>query len=153
MTRWVAIDYGARRIGRASADPAGGMAFPAGVLPGTGSAHKDAVRVLAWALEQQARGIVVGLPLNMDGTDSAQTRTVRNFAAALRTLTALPIELWDERLSSFQADQTLDAAQVRPAKRKALRDALAAQVILQSFLDARRPPEPDAAPAPPEPTD
>jgi putative Holliday junction resolvase len=144
LKRWVAVDYGARRIGLAAADLAGTMAFPSGTLPGSGSAHDDAANVVRWAVEQDAGGIVVGLPLNMDGSDSAQTRTVRHFAAVLRGTTALPVELCDERLSSFQADQVLEAAQVRPGKRKALRDALAAQVILQAFLDARRGPQTDA---------
>jgi len=137
MGRWVAIDYGLRRIGLAIADPGGTIASPDSVLDSTGSAPKDADRVLAWAPTVEAVGFVVGLPLNMDGTDSQQTRLTRAFADQLRARGPLPVELWDERLSSFQADQVLNAGQVRGDRRRKLRDALAAQVILQSFLDAR----------------
>jgi putative Holliday junction resolvase len=138
MGRWIGIDYGTRRIGLALADPGGRLASPAQTLDSVGSAPGDARRVLAWAADNEAAGFVVGLPLNMDGTDSDQTRLTRRFAEALRTAGPLPVELWDERLSSFQADEWLAAGQVRPSRRKYRRDALAAQVILQSFLEARR---------------
>ncbi len=139
MGRWVGVDYGTRRIGVAIADPGGRIASPAVTIDATGATPADADRVLQWAGENEAAGIVVGLPLNMaDGSDSSQTRLVRAFAVELRRRGSLPVELWDERLSSFQADQFLEAAQVRRSRRKRLRDSLAAQVILQSFLDARR---------------
>ncbi len=98
--------------------------------------------ILDWAFENEIGGIVVGLPLNMDGSDSAQTRLTRLLAGELRRRAQLPVELWDERLSSFQADEHLAAGGVRSSRRKRRRDALAAQVILQSFLDARRGPVP-----------
>lgn len=80
-------------------------------------------------------GIVVGLPLNMDGTDSDQTRLTRVFARSLEQAVACAVHLWDERLTSYQADQMMRAAQVRRGRQKRTRDALAAQVILQSWFD------------------
>lgn len=145
MGIWVAIDHGQRRIGTAVADARGRIAFPNKILSATGSASGDARLILTWALAADAAGIVLGLPLNMDGSDSDQTLIVRRLAAELAAQTTLPIELWDERLTSFQADEHLAAAQVAPRRRKGLRDALAAQVILQSFLDARRPPATQSA--------
>lgn len=136
MGRIVGIDYGARRIGLAVSDPRGRIASPAGALSATGSAPKDAELILNWATEQGAEMLVLGLPLNMDGTDSAQTRLTRKVADELHRLGASAVVLWDERLSSFQADAHLDSAQVRGARRRKLRDALAAQVVLQSYLDA-----------------
>ncbi len=151
MPRWIGIDYGTRRIGLALADYSARLASPAATIPAAGDARTDARQLLTWATAHEPGGFVVGLPLNMDGTDSRQTRLARDFAAALQALTPLPVELWDERLSSFQADQYLAAAGLTPGKTKgrarpsarrrrqrALRDAVAAQVILQSFIDARR---------------
>ena len=147
--RWIGIDYGTRRVGVAVSDPRARIASPAGTLPGSGNASTDAAAIAQWAAEHEAAGIVVGLPLNMDGTDSAQTGLTRKLADELRKRVACPVELWDERLSSFQADQHLAAADVRRSRRRALRDALAAQVILQAFLDAGRPDGDDREPAAP----
>ncbi len=138
MGRWIGIDYGKRRIGVACSDRRGTIATPATTLDGAGSASGDADRILKWTIENEGDGIVVGLPLNMDGTDSQQTQLTRALANRLTKQGQVPIELWDERLSSFQADLLMDAAEVKQSRRRGLRDALAAQVILQSFLDTRR---------------
>ncbi len=142
--RWGGIDYGRRRIGLALADPNGRIVSPAGTLDGAGTPGCDAERTLRWARENEVAAVVVGLPLNMDGTESDQTRVTRAFAEAVARL-GLNVELWDERLSSYQADQLLSGidrahGRTRPRSRKGdpRRDAIAAQVILQSFLDARR---------------
>lgn len=150
MGRLIGIDYGIRRIGIAIADSSGSIVTPATTLKAVGTASGDAALILDWARLNDGAGIVVGLPLNMDGSDSAQTRSARAVAHELRTRGSLPVELWDERLSSFQADLVLDAAAVRRSRRKGLRDAIAAQVILQSYLSARRNDErsPDITPQP-----
>ncbi len=148
VARWIGVDYGTRRIGLALSDPGQRIASPATTLQAAGSPTQDARRVVDWARENEGGGIVVGLPLNMaDGSDSAQTRMTRAFADALEKQGDLPVVLHDERLSSFAADQVLDAGQIPPKRRKALRDAIAAQVILQSFLDASRNQGADDAPA------
>ena len=136
--RFTGVDYGTRRIGLAISDPDEVIASPAGYLAGTGHIAKDAAAVLAWCAENEAEAIVVGLPLNMDGAVGPQAKLTQEFINRLRNTSQLPIEAWDERLSSYQADQFMDLAGVGPTKRKGRRDALAAQVILQSFLDARQ---------------
>jgi len=138
MARLLGVDYGKRRIGIALSDPAEKIASPATTLNGTGTASKDARSVLEWAAEHDVAGFVVGLPVNMDGSLGPQAELSQDFANQLRRLGDLPVELWDERLSSFQADELMRAAGLRQTKRQRRRDALAAQVILQSFLDARR---------------
>ncbi len=140
MTRWAGIDYGRRRIGLALSDPGEKIASPGGVLDAVGTVSGDARQVLGWAAETEVEGFVVGLPLNMDGSWGPQAKLSQDFADRLRRLGSLPVELWDERLSSFQADELMQSAGLTSAKRKRLRDALAAQVILQSFLDARQAP-------------
>jgi putative Holliday junction resolvase len=90
--------------------------------------------------------MVVGWPLNMDGTEGPQGRLVRSRAQELAQLTGLDVRLWDERLSSFVADQALAGAFTRKGK-KARQDAVAAAVILQDFLAAGGP---DSAPTPDE---
>lgn len=151
MGRLVGIDYGIRRIGVSICDRSGMIASPATTLDASGTASEDADRILRFAVENGAQGVVLGLPLNMDESDSEQTKLVRALADELRKRSALPVELWDERLSSFQADEFMNAASVRRSRRKKLRDALAAQVILQGFLDARRYNRGDPDPAPETP--
>ncbi len=146
MGRWAAIDFGTRRIGLALADPRGLIASPAETLQSSGNASAAAHQIIAWADQNEVDAFVVGLPLNMDGTDSDQTRLTRAFAADLAKFSDRPVELWDERLSSFRADELLAASDFSRARRRARRDALAAQVILQSFLDARRASDGDATP-------
>lgn len=141
--RWLAIDYGSRRIGLASCDPDEAIASPARVLDATGDPNADAARVCDFADRHEIDALVVGLPLNMDGTVGPQAKRTLAFVEALRARTDRPVETFDERLTSFQADQWLDQLDASPTRRRRLRDALAALAILQSFLAARRPPDPD----------
>ena len=106
--------------------------------------------VLARSAEYVPTAFVVGLPLNMDGTDSAQTRLTRRFADGLAARAGAPVFLQDERLSTFAADEVLTAAAIPPRRQRALRDALAAQAILRAFLE-KEPPN-DALPVAPQPT-
>lgn len=87
------------------------------------------------------RGVViavVGLPLNMDGTDSVQTGRARAFARNLARVASLPVELYDERLSTVEADELLSSAGVKKADRAGLIDSMAATVILQSYIDNKK---------------
>jgi putative Holliday junction resolvase len=138
MGRWIGVDYGTKNIGVAIADPGGTIASAVSTLPGSGIASHDAGRIIDWADAYQPAGFVLGLPLNMDGTEGLQARRSRDLAGELERQGKLQVRLWDERLTSFQADELMNAAGVRRSRRKQLRDALAAQVILQSFLDAER---------------
>lgn len=143
--RLAGVDYGRKRIGMALTDYAARIVSPAGQISAAGNPADDARRVALWGLQLEVQGFVVGLPLNMDGSEGPQARLSRAFAAALADSSGRPVELWDERLSSFQADALLDETALGSAARKRRRDAVAAQVILQSFLASRAspPPEPE----------
>jgi len=143
--RWLGIDHGTKRIGLAVGGTADGIAAPVTVLDGVPEAEILA-RILAVAAEYEAGGIVVGWPLNMDDTEGPQGKLVRAFAERLAAATRLDVRLWDERLSSFQADQALAGAYTRKQK-KARQDAVAAAAMLQDFLASGGP---DAAPTPAE---
>jgi putative Holliday junction resolvase len=136
--RLVGVDYGTRRIGLAICDADQRIASPVETLPASGTRADDADRVARWCLENEAVGIVVGLPRNMDDSEGPQAVLTRRFADELRVRAGLPVELWDERLSSFEADGRMEQAGVPRSRRKGRRDAIAAQVILQSYLDGRR---------------
>ena len=121
----------------AISDPEGSIASPLTTIQVVGDAAAQIEAVVRAVQEYDVDEWVVGLPLNMDGSDSRQTRLTRGFAEVLSKHVGRPVHLWDERLSSYQADEYLAAAELTSKKRKARRDRLAAQVILQTFLDAR----------------
>ena len=131
MGRWLGIDHGTRRIGIAVGDAVSKIASPL-EPPSTG--HQEiSDRVAALSKEYQARGVVVGWPINANGTEGRQGRLAREFAAALAERTGLDVRLWDERLSSFQADEHLKGQFTRKKKRRR-HDAVAAAAILADFL-------------------
>jgi putative Holliday junction resolvase len=138
MARWIGIDYGSRRIGVAICDEREQIVSPAEVLDASGDLKRDARRVADWAAEIREPGFVVGLPLNMDGSDGDQARLTRQFAEHLRAASGRNVELWDERLSSWSARELARQGGAKPRSKKK-QDALAAYVILSSFLEARRP--------------
>src|SRR5207244_5250196 len=95
----------------------------------------DAKRLLALAAERKAIGFVLGLPINMDGSEGPRAQSARAFARNLAKLTELPIALWDERLSTAAVERALIAADASRARRKAVIDQHAAVYILQGALD------------------
>lgn len=135
VTRIMGIDYGRRRIGLAIADLETRIAVPLATLEGRNDASRDARLVLDAAQGEGATLLVVGLPLNMDGSDSEQTALTRSFAVELGRLGDVPVHLHDERLTSHAANEALDAAGIRSRDRRGLTDRIAAQKILQSYLD------------------
>lgn len=137
MSRWLAIDHGHKRVGVASGDTETALALPLTVIHET---HEATVlrRIGELFYEHQAQGVVVGWPLNMDDTEGPQGRKARAFAESLAAALGVDVRLWDERLSSFQADAAL-AGQWTRQKRKARQDAVAAAAFLQDFLDADGP--------------
>lgn len=144
------IDYGIRRIGIAISDADETIALAGPMLNASGDPKRDAETVLAEAREYGVRRFVVGLPINMDGTEGPQAALTRRFANALKKASGnMPLEYFDERLSSAAADWALDQMELTKAKRKARRDVISAQVILQGWLDAKRAKRP-TPPAPPE---
>jgi len=131
------IDLGSKTIGVASSDPDRRIASGVETI-----AHRtftaDAHRLLALAGERNAVGFVLGLPLNMDGSEGPRAQSSRSFARNLARLTDLPIALWDERLSTAAVERDLIAADASRAKRKAVIDQHAAAYILQGALDRLR---------------
>ncbi len=141
MTRWLGIDHGTRRIGVAVGDTSGGIATPLTVLPA--EPLQDAIgRIVSLCEEYEARCVVVGWPLNMDDSEGPQGRIARGMAERLAGASGLDVRLWDERLSTFEADRMMAGKLTRKKKRRR-QDAVAAAVILQDFLSRGGP---DAAP-------
>ena len=137
MGRWLAVDHGDKRIGLAVGDTAAMMATPLDVIPAEPPA--DAVEKIRRAADEyDVEGIVVGWPINMDDSVGPQADAARQFAACLAETTGFDVRLWDERLSSFQADSAL-AGQLTRNKRKRRQDALAAAAFLQDFLSGNGP--------------
>jgi putative Holliday junction resolvase len=133
-----AIDYGRRRIGIAAGESSGILAYPVGVIH-RHSLKRDLAALNERLRELEARRLIVGLPLNMDGTTGPAARAAEQFARHLRDMTGLEVELHDERLSTFEAEERLKAASKR-GRRRAMVDAVAAVVILESWLEAHRQP-------------
>ncbi|MCQ2424044.1 MAG: Holliday junction resolvase RuvX [Clostridia bacterium] len=131
------VDYGDARTGLALSDPSGLMAFGAGCVRAEGM-KKAASGVAAAAAEKHAARIVIGNPINMNGTEGPRSEKCRAFADMLRELTGLPVELFDERLTTVSAHRILSESNVRGQKRKNSVDELSAQLILQDYLDRRR---------------
>ena len=134
--RLLGIDPGLRRVGVALSDEDGRIAMPLTTLARTGDAAL--VSALAALVAEHAVGVVVvGLPLRLDGTESDSSRRARKLAAALGAQVAAELVLWDERLSTAQAERALREGGVRGRDKKAVVDQVAATLILQSFLDSR----------------
>lgn len=128
------LDLGSRTIGMALSDTRQTVASPFGTIRRRGFA-RDAPQLLEVLALRRAVGIVLGLPLNMDGSEGPRCQSTRAFARNLARLTDLPIGFWDERLSSFAAEQILIEAGARRARRAEVIDRVAAGIILQGFLD------------------
>lgn len=132
--RLLAVDYGRKRIGLAICDADRRIASPLRSLPHPGAAGDAARRLVVAAREEGACGLVVGLPLNMDGSESDQTRAVRAFVELLEAESRLPVELVDERLTTYEAGVRMRALSRSGKRDKDRRNALAAQVILETYL-------------------
>ena len=132
--RLLGLDVGTKTIGTALCDSGWTIASPAGLIRRTKfSKDLDALQALAGA--QAVAGLVMGLPLNLDGTDSPRTQSVRAFARNLETPLGLPILLWDERWSTQAVTRTLLDADASRARRAELVDKMAAAYILQGAID------------------
>ena len=132
--RLIGVDLGSKTIGLALSDVSLSIASPLETIKRTKFAA-DAARLLALATEHDAGGLVVGLPLNMDGTEGPRCQSTRAFIRNLEKLTALPIAFWDERMSTQAVTRTLLDADASRARRAELVDKMAAAYILQGALD------------------
>ena len=137
--RALGLDLGARRIGVALCDSAGTLATPYEVVQRSGDRQRDHRRIAELVDEAGAEVVVVGLPLSLDGSAGPAAQGVEAEAAELREHLLVPVELWDERLSTVEATRRLQSAGVSGRKRRHVIDQVAATVILQSWLDASQP--------------
>lgn len=132
--KYLAIDYGEKRVGIAVSDAGGSMAFARATLE---AAPKDFFfrKLLHLIAEEEAEAIVLGLPLNLNGEETKSSSRARAFAKRLRERASLPIFLINEALTSFAAQEELREAGLSAKKRVALLDQQAAVHILQAFLN------------------
>ncbi len=134
--RWLAIDHGTKRIGLALCDELEILASPFEVWPQEGDRSLE--RLARLCKEEGVQALVVGLPKHKDGAESATAPQARAFATDLSARAKLPHLLWDEHLSSAEAERLLAQRGVKADKRKAMLDAAAAAVILADLLETRR---------------
>jgi len=130
----IGLDLGTQTIGVAASDPDRRLAAPVETVARR-RFNLDAQRLLELAGERRAIGFVLGLPINMDGTEGPRAQSTRAFARNFAKLTELPIAFWDERLSTAAVERTLIALDTSRSRRKAVIDQHAATYILQGALD------------------
>lgn len=135
--RTLAVDPGSKRVGLALSDPTGTIAQALPAVPAEPEATL-ASRVAEIAKTHDARIIVVGLPLRLDGTHGPEAAAARRLAHGIRQASRLPVELADERLTTAAAERSLIAGGVKRAKRRLTVDGVAATLLLQSHLDSKR---------------
>ncbi|MDQ7051838.1 MAG: Holliday junction resolvase RuvX [candidate division KSB1 bacterium] len=135
--RLLAIDFGERRIGIAVTDPLQITAQARETLQ-VRDWRETILRIKAMADELQIQGIVIGLPVSLCGDEGMMADRVREFADALQREIQLPIVLWDERLTSLQAERTLREFNLKPSEHKDKVDRLAAYFLLRNFLDSQQ---------------
>lgn len=138
MGRVLGVDYGERRIGFALSDPTEFLASAHSVSECRNEG--EALKAVAGVFKATgAERIVLGLPVNMDGSHGPAAQKVKSFGEKLAAATGTRVEYWDERLSTRSAQDALIEAGTRREKRKGLVDKVAAQIMLQNYLDARSP--------------
>lgn len=145
MPRLLGIDFGTVRVGLAVSDPDARIAFPLETYRRRGI-NPDAAFFAKIVAEQASTRIVVGLPVHTSGREGLKAEEARHFGAWLKEVTGLPVVFWDERFTTVEAESALWQAGLTHKQRKARRDHVAAQIMLQSYLDAGCPEE-----APPGP--
>lgn len=145
MPRILGLDYGEKRLGFAVSDPTGMLATPLRVE--TCRSEDEAAKIVAEVCAETGAGqLVVGLPLNMDGSRGPQALKVLAFVERMKGRLSMPVTTWDERLSSRAAERVLIDAGTSRKGRRGVVDKLAAQIFLQSYLDAQFPGVPDYDP-------
>jgi putative Holliday junction resolvase len=134
MKRVLGIDLGSVRIGLALSDELGWMAHPLQTLKTSPSSAEE---IIALAIQHDVSHLILGLPRNMNGTYGPAAEHCRSFAEKLRALTAIPVILWDERLTTAAATRHLHEAGLKSKEHRAIIDKVAAQQILQDWMDAQ----------------
>ena len=133
--RYLAIDYGTKRIGLAVCDPSETIVSPLIVIEGRKNLIEKILEVIA---RENIEAVVFGLPLNMDGTTGPQAKMTMQFAEELKKRTSVPVHFQDERLSSFVAEEKLAPADFTRKKKAKRLDAIAAAQILEAFLEQKK---------------
>jgi putative holliday junction resolvase len=137
MSRILSLDIGEKRIGVAVSNPGGTIAQGVKVYYTSGSRTKDLGEIGDVIREFEVARVVVGLPKNLDGSLGPKAKEIMRFADSLRDVTGIPVDLWDERFSTDEAHRIFDMAAVKRKKRRGSIDMMAAQIILQGYLDAQ----------------
>ncbi len=132
--RIMCLDLGEKRIGVALSDPLGYTAQGAGTIV-SGGFEADIAKIKALAAEKDVFRIVIGYPLNLDGSEGAKAKSVREQYERIKAHVDCDVVLYDERFSTKQAERMLDMENVNWKKKKQVVDTLAAQIILQGYLD------------------
>ena len=133
----LAVDYGDARTGIAISDRTEFLATPVGTIAERNK-NKLAVKISEISREQNAEEIIVGLPINMNGTYGPRAEICREFAETLKKYTDCPVKMWDERSTTVSAHNILNETNVRGKNRKAVVDTVAATIILESYLSYRK---------------
>jgi len=144
-TRLLGVDYGRVRMGLAISDPDRRIASPLATYQRRDTA-KDAEYFRSLVVQEQVGAIVIGLPVHLDGTEGQKALEARRFGRWLGETTGLPVVFYDERFTTVEAEHSLWDAGLTHKRRKARRDRVAAQLLLQAYLDAGCPAEPTAGP-------
>lgn len=138
MSRFLAIDYGLKRIGLAISDEMKIIASPIETLKTPPKMIDTVLEILMITKKYTIEKVVVGIPLKLNGSSSFMTDEVKAFIECFQEKTSIPVVQWDERLSSMQAEKTLKETRLTRKKRSQKVDAVAAVIILQSYLDYER---------------
>ncbi len=140
--RALALDLGSKRIGVAVSDRSGTIASPLTVIERSRSRRQDHERIARLVAAEEAELVVVGLPRSLSGAEGPAAVSAKAEVSALASVVDVPVETWDERFTTVTAERVLRERGVRGQARRQVVDQVAAAVILQSWLDARRAAEP-----------
>lgn len=135
--KYLGVDYGDKRTGLAECDPSGLIATGICTIS-EGGMRKTAIRVAKEAADRSCKKIIVGLPKNMDGTEGERAEVIRAFVAILGEYTDIPVDYYDERMTTMVAYRFLGETGTYGKKRKDAVDTLSAQIILQNYIDRER---------------
>jgi len=137
LARFLAVDYGRKRVGLAIADPLGMIASPAGFIERREGKRAPITKIIARATELGARGYLIGLPLDGEGNETDWTAEVRKLGAEIAKRTGMPVRFYDERYSTAAALRTVQEMGESTRGRKGDVDALAAAILLQHALNVQ----------------
>lgn len=136
--RVIGIDLGSKRVGVAISDGSGTIASPLTVIQRSGDHARDHQAIAALVAEEEAEIVVVGMPLSLSGREGPAARAAAEEVVALALAVPVPVETYDERLTTVSADRSMMEMNMKADARRRVVDKVAAAIMLQSWLDARR---------------